>query len=175
MTSDSAPALSQAITPVWTGLHNFTGGLEVNGVAVSTATGANPTSSVGVTATNGIATTFMRSDAAPALNQAIVPTWTGVHTFGAAAIFNGPTVTINGVSGQTPLTVGWFSGQPSILAGNITCDEPAATSSSGAVNYGGTTATTATAGTHGAVPAQVAGYIIVNVAGTIGKIPYFAN
>jgi hypothetical protein len=81
MRSDAAPALSQAIAPTWTGLHNFTGGLEVNGVAVSTAAGANPSASVGLAAVNGSATTFMRSDGAPALSQAIVPTWTGAHTF----------------------------------------------------------------------------------------------
>lgn len=42
---------------------------------------ANPTASVGLVAVNGVATTAMRSDAAPALSQAIVPTWTGLHTF----------------------------------------------------------------------------------------------
>jgi hypothetical protein len=105
LTSDSAPALSQAITPVWTGAHVFdstivcgaaTGGaqaagtinavnLYVNGVAVSTSVGANPTGSVGLTAVNGVATTWMRSDAAPALNQAIAPTWTNPHIFTPAA------------------------------------------------------------------------------------------
>jgi hypothetical protein len=43
--------------------------------------GANPTATVGLTAVNGSATTFMRSDAAPALSQAISPTWTGAHTW----------------------------------------------------------------------------------------------
>lgn len=42
---------------------------------------ANPTASVGLAAVNGSATTAMRSDGAPALSQAIVPTWTGAHTF----------------------------------------------------------------------------------------------
>lgn len=45
------------------------------------ATGANPTASVGLSAVNGVATTFLRSDGAPALSQSIVPTWTGIHTF----------------------------------------------------------------------------------------------
>lgn len=43
--------------------------------------GANPTASVGLSAVNGVATTFMRSDGAPALSQSISPTWTGNHTF----------------------------------------------------------------------------------------------
>lgn len=43
--------------------------------------GGNPSVSVGLTAANGSATTYIRSDGAPALSQAIVPTWTGLHTF----------------------------------------------------------------------------------------------
>lgn len=49
--------------------------------AAGGATGANPTASVGLTTVNGVAATFLRSDGAPALDQAIVPTWTGLHTF----------------------------------------------------------------------------------------------
>lgn len=43
--------------------------------------GANPTASVGLAAVNGTATTFMRSDGAPALDQTISPTWSGKHLF----------------------------------------------------------------------------------------------
>ncbi|VVE75761.1 hypothetical protein [Pandoraea sputorum] len=45
------------------------------------ASGANPTAKAGLTAVNGSATTFMRSDAAPALDQSITPTWKGAHLF----------------------------------------------------------------------------------------------
>ena len=51
-------------------------GLYVNGVAVGSTTAAT----IGLTAVNGSASTVMRSDAAPALSQAIAPTWTGTHT-----------------------------------------------------------------------------------------------
>jgi hypothetical protein len=44
--------------------------------------GASPSASIGLAAVSGVATGFMRSDAAPALSQAISPTWTGNHTFG---------------------------------------------------------------------------------------------
>jgi len=47
-------------------------------------TGANPSASVGLTAVNGAASTFMRSDGAPAIDQTIAPTWSGVHAFAAA-------------------------------------------------------------------------------------------
>ncbi|MET4184965.1 hypothetical protein ABIB94_007094 [Bradyrhizobium sp. JR7.2] len=46
---------------------------------------ANPSASIGLTANNGSATTAMRSDGTPALSQAIVPTWTGQHTFTSTA------------------------------------------------------------------------------------------
>jgi hypothetical protein len=42
---------------------------------------ANPTASLGLSAINGVASTAMRSDAAPALSQSITPTWTGLHRF----------------------------------------------------------------------------------------------
>lgn len=45
---------------------------------------ANPTASVGLAAVNGVATTGMRSDAAPQLSQSITPTWTGTHIFNAS-------------------------------------------------------------------------------------------
>lgn len=47
---------------------------------------ANPTATIGLTTINGVATTAMRSDAAPALSQAIVPIWTGTHTFAPPAL-----------------------------------------------------------------------------------------
>ena len=43
--------------------------------------GANPTGAIGLVAVNGVASTFIRSDGAPALSQAIAPTWTGVHAW----------------------------------------------------------------------------------------------
>lgn len=45
--------------------------------------GANPTASLGLSAVNGAAATFLRSDGSPALSQAITPTWTGLHIFSA--------------------------------------------------------------------------------------------
>jgi len=45
---------------------------------------ANPSGTIGLSAVNGTASTFLRSDSAPALSQAIVPTWTASHTFSKA-------------------------------------------------------------------------------------------
>lgn len=52
-----------------------------NAITSGGSTGANPTASVGLTAVNGTANTFLRSDGAPALDQTIAPTWSSVHTF----------------------------------------------------------------------------------------------
>jgi hypothetical protein len=45
------------------------------------STPGNPTASVGLAAVNGSASTYLRSDGAPALSVAIAPTWTGQHIF----------------------------------------------------------------------------------------------
>lgn len=47
---------------------------------------ATPTASVGLTAIAGSASTGIRSDGAPALDQQIIPIWTGTHTFQKNAI-----------------------------------------------------------------------------------------
>ncbi len=57
---------------------------------------ANPTASVGLSAVNGSATTYMRSDAAPALDQAIAPTMTGIWTFSGTASTAAPRVIFTG-------------------------------------------------------------------------------
>jgi hypothetical protein len=51
---------------------------------------ASPTASIGLAAVNGSSSSAMRSDAAPALSQTIIPTWTGKHTFNGAAVINRP-------------------------------------------------------------------------------------
>lgn len=45
--------------------------------------GANPTASVGPAVVNGAALTFMRSDAAPAIDLTAAYPWAGLHTFSA--------------------------------------------------------------------------------------------
>lgn len=60
--------------------------LTLSGTTLNVAGGgvsvANPGAQlVGLSAINGSAATAMRSDGAPALDQTIVPTWTGIHTF----------------------------------------------------------------------------------------------
>jgi hypothetical protein len=64
---------------------------------------ANPSASIGLTAANGGAATFMRSDATPALSLAITPTWTGAHIWSALGTFNAglQTTTVNSSSSAT--------------------------------------------------------------------------
>lgn len=63
---------------------------------------ANPTASIGLTTVNGSASTFMRSDAAPALSQSIAPTWTGNHTFSPAS---GISILVNGAASSYGLDI----------------------------------------------------------------------
>ncbi len=76
------------------------------------ATFANPSASVGTSAINGAATTAMRSDAAPAINLAITPTWSANHVWNSGGA-NSSTIgftdfarawTIGTVSGQVRFT-----------------------------------------------------------------------
>lgn len=70
---------------------------------------ASPTAKVGTGATNGSATSAMRSDAAPPIDQTMTPTWTGFHSFSPSS---GLTSGI-GISGTT--IVSQASGVSSIL------------------------------------------------------------
>lgn len=81
-------AASSDVIGLWTGCTG-TNFLRGDGACASPAGGvtglANPTGTIGLTAVNGAATTALRSDGAPALSQAIAPTWTGLHTFSNGA------------------------------------------------------------------------------------------
>jgi hypothetical protein len=84
---------------------------------------ANPTATIGLSAVNGTSTNPMRSDAAPALSQAISPTWSGNHTFSNAITVNGAGSSLKGAvtltapaSGPT-LTVTGIQGTHSLFAG----------------------------------------------------------
>lgn len=88
-TSAFSAAASADIIGLWTGTCNAGSVLAGDGTCqtiASGATGANPTASVGLSAVNGVANTFLRSDGAPALSQAIVPTWSGQHTFTSGGV-----------------------------------------------------------------------------------------
>lgn len=101
LTNDAGYLTSVAVfTAIAPGLAPASGGgtanfLRADGTWASPTgtTPANPTGTIGLTANNGTETTYMRSDATPALDQGIVPTWTGAHTF---------TVTPSIVSPTTP-------------------------------------------------------------------------
>ena len=76
-TSGTIP--STATSPVV--LSNTTGNISCPTCLTTTGSFANPTAQVGLSTVNGSATTAMRSDASPPLDQSISPTWTGTHTF----------------------------------------------------------------------------------------------
>lgn len=101
-------AVSADVRALWSGTCDVTTFLRGDGTCSTPAGGvtglANPTASVGLTAVNGVATTAMRSDAAPALDQSIAPTWTGTHTFSNASL-------AQWINSDTPLVSLWDSGE----------------------------------------------------------------
>lgn len=101
----AVPLMSGAVDAVFAGLtatrtYTFP---DADTTFAAAVVGANPSASVGLTAVNGSASTFLRSDGAPALSQAIAPTWTGVHTFTPAARTSGSAayLTINAPADTT--------------------------------------------------------------------------
>lgn len=175
MTSDSAPALSQAIAPTWTALHKFNAGLSVGASitlnstgeidanntsgtlgqvltsqgsgnaaiwsSVSSPIGANPTGTVGPSAINGTASTFLRSDAAPAICQGCSYAWSGSHTFSNAISVNGAGttlkggVTINAASSGNSLNVsGVANSSAGQFAGSTTTGQSYALTAVGGTN-----------------------------------------
>jgi hypothetical protein len=101
-TSAFTAAVSGDVRGLWGGTCDATTYLRGDGSCQAPPTGgtsANPSATIGLTAVNGAASTFMRSDAAPALSQAIAPTWTGVHTFDQNVNGNSTTVFSNSNAG----------------------------------------------------------------------------
>jgi hypothetical protein len=96
---------SAGVSDEGAGTINVSGGYYVNGTAIPTAqpAGANPSKLISLTTANGSAATFMRSDAAPAIDQSIGPTWTGGHTFTPSSNFN--PININLYGNSTAITV----------------------------------------------------------------------
>lgn len=97
-TGISVSGATGAVTIANTGVTSAVAGTNIT---VSGATGAvtincslaaaNPSGTIGLSAVNGSATTWMRSDAAPALSQSIAPTMTGNWTFNGSVTLSGTT------------------------------------------------------------------------------------
>lgn len=110
--------------------------------------GGNPTVLVGLTPINGVATTYIRSDGAPALDQSIAPTWTGIHTFQSGKLLaTSPVFTTNIVTpaitnaGSIAITTIASNGDLNITlngSGNIIANRSLITSVAGQAYIAGT-------------------------------------
>lgn len=85
--SGLAAATSTNVIATFSGTCNGSTFLRGDGTCAAGAggSGGNPTQTIGLTAVNGVAASFLRSDGAPALSQAIAPTWTATHIFSKVA------------------------------------------------------------------------------------------
>lgn len=116
------------------------------------ASGANPTATAGSAAVNGSATTFMRSDAAPAVQKATGAQFGIVEVDGATITESGGVITVNGGAffipnaGSTGTTINKLAkvtGAPSTAVITATTDSPSSTAL-GIVTGGAGTSGTAT-------------------------------
>lgn len=68
----------------------------LNGTCIAPGgTIASPSGTIGLSVVTGATGNYMDAGSAPALSQAIVPTWTGVHTFSVAPVFSAGTTYAN--------------------------------------------------------------------------------
>jgi hypothetical protein len=173
------------VAGLWTGTNcgTTTNVPQLNGncINISTAfSSANPSATVGLTAVNGTAATYMTSDSAPPLSQSIAPTMTGVWTFTPSS---GIGVTINGVSNTATelMRASTTSGQSLGLlidAGTTSADyalkiQNASASSTFLETFGdgGTVAGAATGGDKGAGTINAVGLYVNGVAVSTGGTP----
>lgn len=134
--------------------------ISINNAGLSSPTGnALVISSAGVGAAAIFGTTFQL----PAASTFTWGTLTSTQTSGLAQNAPGVVEVNNG-------TAGTFA---ALKLSTLTATAAAPTVSAGQIGFGGTTSATATAGASITIPALAQGYIVVNIAGTTAKIPYF--
>ena len=146
------------------------------------AQAGNPTAVVGTSAINGVDTTYMRSDAAPAIDQSMSPAWSGIHNFnnmvninGGINIGTGETLTLlagsllSGTSGSITVPT-QAPGNNSTAAASTAFVTAAAAAALISPHFTGIpTAPTATSGTS---TTQLASTAFVNPAGTLAGNGY---
>lgn len=136
---------SSPLTLVKTGLA-YVFGLDMDAISAELAVSflANPSSTIGLTANNGSASTAMRSDATPALSQAIEPTWTAAHRFVPSATgFQQPLYSQTSLSGSGAAPTGitpnlfYIPGDTYDAGGNFVSGVQVSHSFGGAATKGG--------------------------------------
>lgn len=150
----------------------------------STATGLQLFSCNGVTVINpdcesntGNALVFNGTADCTAVNPRLEGNGTAIRELGTTSnlVIIGPELATNtanySLTNLTKVTV--IDATNGVSAPNVSATAVAAAPAIQGIAIGGTTASTATAGANGAPPAQVAGYWIINVSGTLQKVPYY--
>jgi hypothetical protein len=122
-------------------------------------TGANPTAKVGTTAVNGSATTYMRSDAAPPIDETAAYTWTGAHTFNSSVSTN------DGLTATPPT-----SGAMALIIQGLTFGVPCIRFNS-QITTGTQTPSFTSTNKPGAAAGTIQGWIPIVYDGVTGYIP----
>jgi hypothetical protein len=87
--------------------------------------------------------------------------------------FTGQTSDVLQILNASNAVIGGIDATAQVRMQTIRVTQPATSGSGGQITFGNATTASATAGTNGAVPAQVAGYLVIDDGGTKFKIPYF--
>jgi hypothetical protein len=109
--SSASNTLSKLAIGSSTQILTVSGGVPTWQDAPGGATAANPTGSIGLSIVNGSASTFMRSDGHPSLDQSIAPTWTGVHTWN---VNSNDAISMGGTKTFTANNQRWMIVNPSV-------------------------------------------------------------
>lgn len=130
---------------------------------------AAPTNKVGLTAVGGVATSAVPIDATYAIDQAIVPTWTGVHTFSAKPVMNaGLTVTGAAITSSAGLTVS--AGSVALQSGAAVSGSALTASAGLTVSAGSVIVGSPTGGGQGTGTINATGLFINGVAVAVGTV-----
>jgi hypothetical protein len=119
-----------------------------NVTITASASAANPTGTVGLSVVNGSLSTYLRSDGAPALSQAIAPLWTAKHQWNLNAGTIGTSATgtvlqaVQADSTATLVSIDSIAAVPTLLfrRGNNTLASPSAVAAAdevGRIEFGG--------------------------------------
>jgi hypothetical protein len=148
-TTEVSAALAADVYALWSGACSSSTFLRGDGACAAAAAVpafATPSGSIGLTAVAGSATTVPRSDGSNALSQAIVPTWTGVHTFSATPVFSAGETLTNAANSYTQTSTGLsLTSGTTGFGRNITGTVADASAVDGIIDFANITCTTCTA------------------------------
>jgi hypothetical protein len=139
-------------------------------IAITVPVGANPTATAGPTAINGSAATFMRSDAAPAVQKGSASQFGIVQVDGTTITASGGVISAAGASGGSGLFYPVMSAVPTIASTGLsahTAGSPTLVNTAMGLNIGAVAAGAAWTNTVPAAPYSITALFLLTASGTL--------